>query len=144
VVSAPVLIDHHVVWKAVLVVNGMFYLGLPGRLMAIGIIFLTIGSPHPGAASSKTADRAIIQIYGRMCEYHREDVEAALRAFTEVRKVEFLNIHGTVLVHYQSGVETPQQFADAVGRALMAGLSCSARVDRGQSHIQMIQGEGRS
>ena len=67
-----------------------------------------------------------------MCEYHREDVEGALRAFNAVQQVEFLNDHGTVLVQYQPGSETPEQLAEAVHRALAAGWNCTARVDRGE------------
>jgi hypothetical protein len=62
-----------------------------------------------------------------MCEYHREDVEGALRAFNTVKQVEFLNDHGTVLVRYQPGSETPELFADAVHRAL-AGAGIARRV----------------
>jgi hypothetical protein len=110
--------------------------------MTIGIIVLTIGTADLGGAFSATIDTTIIQIYGRMCEYHREDVEGALRPFSVVRQVEFLNDHGTVLVHYQSGSKTPEQFADAVEQALAAGWGCLARVDRGQSHVRTIQEEG--
>jgi len=67
-----------------------------------------------------------------MCEYHREDVEAALRAFSMVRRVDFVNVHGTVLARYQPGSETPEQLAGAVHHALAAGLNCSARGDRGE------------
>jgi hypothetical protein len=42
-----------------------------------------------------------------MREYHRKDVEAALRAFNRVQQVEFLNNHGTVLVRYQPGSGRP-------------------------------------
>ncbi|HXX76484.1 MAG TPA: hypothetical protein VEI50_15240 [Nitrospiraceae bacterium] len=124
-------------------VHEMSSSGLAGRLVAIGVIVLTIGSPNLGAASSKTIDTTIIQIYGRMCEYHREDVEGALRSFSVVQQVEFLNDHGTVLVHYQSGSKTPEQFADAVEQTLAAGWGCSARVDRGQSHVRTIHEEER-
>jgi hypothetical protein len=82
--------------------------------------------------SKTSASEVIVQIFGRMCEYHREDVEAALRAFNRVRQVEFLNNHGTVLVRYQPGSETPEQLADAVHRALASGWNCTARVDRGE------------
>jgi hypothetical protein len=77
--------------------------------------------------------QAIVQIFGRTCEYHREDVEVALRAFMPVRQVEFLNHHGTVLVRYQPGRETPEQLANAVHRPLAGGWNCSERVDRGES-----------
>jgi len=82
--------------------------------------------------SDRIASEVIVQIFGRMCEYRREDVESALRAFNTVRQVKFLNDHGTVLVQYQPGSETPDQFAGAVHRALAAGLHCIARVDRGE------------
>jgi hypothetical protein len=62
----------------------------------------------------------------------REDVEAALLTFNTVRQVEFLNNHGTVLVRYQAGSETPEQLAGVVHRALASGWNCSARVDRGE------------
>ncbi len=87
-----------------------------------------IDSTEPNTAASQV----IVQIFGRMCEYHREDVEAALRAFKTVRQVEFLNDHGTVMVSYQPGGGTPEQLAEAVHRALTGGWNCSARVDRGE------------
>jgi hypothetical protein len=70
---------------------------------------------------NKTGSEVIVQIFGRMCEYHREDVEAALRAFNRVRQVEFLNNYGTVLVRYRLGSERPKQLAGAVHRALASG-----------------------
>lgn len=102
------------------------------------------GSPETESVESKTpASEAIVQIYGRRCEYHREDVGRALRTFNTVRQVEFLNDHGTVLVGYQPGSETPDQFADAVHRALASGWNCSARVDRGEHPVISHQLEGR-
>lgn len=71
--------------------------------------------------SNRAASEVLVQIFGRMCEYHREDIEAALRRFNRVRQVEFLNDHGTVLVQYQPGSETPEPLADAVHRALASG-----------------------
>jgi len=110
----------------------VFFLTLAGWLM-VGTSSFAAGAPETDSVESKTAeDEAIVQIFGRMCEYHREDVEAALRAFNRVRQVEFLNNHGTVLVRYQPGSETPEQFAGAVHRALAAGWNCTARVDRGE------------
>jgi hypothetical protein len=94
--------------------------------------------------SRPAAGEAIVQIFGRMCEYHREDVEAALRAFKTVHQVEFLNNHGTVLVRYQPGSERPEQLAGAVHRALASGWNCSARVDRGEQKIPAGQQEGKS
>jgi hypothetical protein len=92
--------------------------------------------------SKAVAGEVIVQIFGRMCEYHREDVEAALRPFNGVRQVKFLNDHGTVLIRYQPGSETPDQFADAVHRALAAGWNCSVRVDRGEGNLMTNQQEG--
>jgi hypothetical protein len=106
--------------------------------------FATEVSETDPQESKAAAGEVIVQIFGRMCEYHREDVEAALRAFRVVQQVEFLNDHGTVLVRYQPGNETPDQLADSVHRALAAGWNCSARVDRGERKLGMNQQEGRS
>jgi len=111
----------------------MFLLALAGWLMMIGSASFTAGAPEAESMESKTAaGEVIVQIFGRMCEYHREDVEAALHTFNTVRQVEFLNNHGTVLVRYQLGSETPEQLAGTVHRALAAGWNCSGRVDRGE------------
>lgn len=111
----------------------VFFLVLTGWLMMIGTSSFATGAPGADSVESKpAAGQAIVQIFGRMCEYHREDVEAVLRAFNRVRRVEFLNDHGTVLVQYQPGSEPPEQLADAVHRALASGWNCSARVDRGE------------
>jgi hypothetical protein len=108
--------------------------------MMIGVASFAAGVPETDFMESKTpAGQAIVQIFGRMCEYHREDVEAALRAFKTVRRVEFLNDHGTVLVSYQPGSETPEQLAEAVHRALAGGWNCTARVDRGEQRPVTIQ-----
>ena len=106
--------------------------------------FATEVSETDPQESKAAGGEVIVQIFGRMCEYHREDVEAALRAFRVVQQVEFLNDHGTVLVRYQPGNETPDQLADSVHRALAAGWNCSARVDRGERKLGMNQQEGRS
>jgi len=111
----------------------------------IGTASFAAGAPENESVESKpAAGEAIVQIFGRMCEYHREDVEAALRAFKTVHQVEFLNNHGTVLVRYQPGSETPEQLAGAVHRALASGWNCSARVDRGEQKIPAGQQEGKS
>lgn len=104
---------------------------LAGWWWMIGASSFAAGIPGTAAVESQAAAEAeaIVQIFGRMCEYHREDVEAALRAFKTVREVEFLNDHGTVLVRYQPGSETPEQLAGAVHRALASGWNCSAKVD---------------
>ncbi len=110
----------------------------------IGTSSSAAGPLETESVESKTpVGETIVQIYGRMCEYHREDVETALRDFTIVRQVEFLNDHGTVLVGYQPGGETPDQFADAVHRALASGWNCSARVDRGEQAVMTRQLEER-
>ena len=113
--------------------------------MTIGTASFSAGAPEPESVETKpAAGEAIVQIFGRMCEYHREDVEAALRAFKTVRQVEFLNNHGTVLVRYQPGSETPEQLAGAVHRALASGWNCSARIDRGAQRLEAGQQEGKS
>lgn len=112
----------------------VLFLVFAGWWMVIGIASFAAEVPGTDSVEPKTsAGQAIVQIFGRMCEYHREDVEATLRAFMTVRQVEFLNNHGTVLVWYQPGRETPEQLANAVDRALAGGWNCSARVDRGES-----------
>ena len=110
----------------------VFFLALAGWLAVIGTSSFAAGAPETESKSKTSADEVIVQIFGRMCEYHREDVEAALRVFKTVRQVEFLNNHGTVLVRYQAGSETPEQLAGAVHRALAMGWNCSVRVDRGE------------
>jgi hypothetical protein len=117
----------------------VFFLALAGWLM-VGTASFASGDPEADSVESKTAaGQAIVQIFGRMCEYHREDVETALRAFNTVRQVEFLNDHGTVLVRYQPGGETPEQLAEVVHRSLAAGWNCTARVDRGEQMRGAIQ-----
>lgn len=99
------------------------------------------------SVDSKTvAGEAIFQVFGHMCEYHREDIEASLRAFNTVRQVEFLNNHGTVLVQYKPGSETPEQIAGrciAHAWAGVSGWNCTARVDCGKQRLATIQQEGR-
>ena len=110
----------------------------------VGTASFASEAPEADSVESKTAaSEAIVQIFGRMCEYHREDVEGALRAFSTVRQMEFLNNHGTVLVPYQLGSERPKQLAGAVHRALAVGRNCTARVDRGAQRLMTIQQEGR-
>jgi hypothetical protein len=118
----------------------LFFLVLAGWLIIHGTSSSAIEVPEADSVESKTATgKVIVQIYGRMCEYHREDVEAALRPFKTVRQVEFLNDHGTVLVRYQSGSETPEQYAGAVDRAVATGWNCTARVDRGERRQGTIE-----
>lgn len=77
--------------------------------------------------------QVIVQIGGRFCEYHREEVEGALRRFPTVQAVEFLNDHGTVLVRYQPDGVPPVQLAASVEQSLASGIGCKAWVDRGGS-----------
>lgn len=87
----------------------VFFLVLAGWLTMTGTSsFATEVSETDSVESKAAAGEVIVQIFGRMCEYHREDVERALRVFNTVRQVEFLNDHGTVLVRYQPGNETPE------------------------------------
>ena len=78
-------------------------------------------------------NQVIVQIGGRFCEYHRDEVEGALRHFPTVQAVEFLNDHGTVLVRYQPDGVPPVQLAASVEQALASGIGCKAWVDRGGS-----------
>jgi len=116
----------------------VLFLALAGSLM-IGTLSFAAEIPETHSMESKTAAEVLVQTFDRMCEYHREDVEGALRAFNTVRQVEFLNDHGTVLVQFQPGNEPPEQFAAAVDRALASGWNCSARVDRGEQRTVTIQ-----
>jgi hypothetical protein len=121
----------------------VLFLALAGWLM-VGTSSVAAGVPETNSVESETAeDQALIQIFGRMCEYHREDIEAALRRFSTVRQVEFLNNHGTVLVRYQLDNETPEQLAEAVHRSLAGGWNCTARVDRGERKPMTNQQEER-
>ncbi|SPP63734.1 hypothetical protein [Nitrospira lenta] len=92
--------------------------------------------PQPATGLEQDAsvlNQVILQIGGRFCEYHREEVEGALRRFSMVHAVEFLNDHGTVLVRYQSDGVPPMQLAMSVEQALASGIGCKAWVDRGGS-----------
>ncbi len=110
--------------------------------MMVGMVAYAGEPLETQAMESKLAGgEVIVQIFGRMCEYHREDVEAALRGFNIVQQVEFLNNHGTVLVRYRLGSETPEQLASAVHRKLASGWNCSARVDRGEQRPVPVQPE---
>jgi hypothetical protein len=54
---------------------------IAGCLMVETSSFAT-GIPRTDSVeSNRAASEVIVQIFGRMCEYHREDVETALRAF---------------------------------------------------------------
>jgi len=71
----------------------------------------------------------IVQILGPRCEYHRAEVEGALRRFDAVHAVRFLNNHGTVLIRYRPERVAPVQLADAIGQALPIGVGCKTRVE---------------
>ncbi len=95
-------------------------------------VAVVLAEDIPRTTSSPTAGevkQVIVQIYGRMCEYHRADVEQALRRFDAVQAVEFLNNHGTVLVTYRADRAVPEQLAEEVERALAWGWGCKARAE---------------
>lgn len=80
--------------------------------------------------SSEPIARVIVQIGGRFCEYHRDEVEEALRRYPAVQMVDFLNDHGTILVRYRTEGIFPAQLAESAARAAF-GMGCTAWVDRG-------------
>lgn len=83
------------------------------------------------AHAEESVSQVVVQIGGRFCEYHRADVDAALRRHPAVSDVEFLNNHGTVLVRYRADGVPPAQLAESVERALAMGIGCKAWVDKG-------------
>lgn len=112
------------------IVAGWFAIML-SLLQIVGLIRAAEADEGPSRTASATGHEVIVQIGGRMCEYHRADVQQALTRFSEIQAVEFLNQHGTLLVRYQPGAVQPEAFADAVERALAMGWGCKAWVDRG-------------
>lgn len=104
---------------------------LPGAVLMLAMVGSASAeeAPIPVARDSQGTGQTIVQIGGRMCEYHRADVEEALRRFDAVRQVEFLNNHGTVLVRFEDGTVRPEQLAQAVERALALGWGCKAWVE---------------
>ena len=63
----------------------VFFLASAWWLMMIVTPSFATGAPEADSVESETpADEAIVQIFGRMCEYHRQNVEAPLRAFNRV------------------------------------------------------------
>ncbi|TKB82165.1 MAG: hypothetical protein E8D45_00910 [Nitrospira sp.] len=100
-------------------------------LQLVGLVRAAESDEATSRTASSDEQEVIVQIGGRMCEYHRSDVQRALTRFSEIQAVEFLNQHGTVLVRYQVGSAQPEAFADAVERALAMGWGCKAWVDRG-------------
>jgi len=111
------------------------YLSLVGVWVMLAAGSLVVHAEDRRVVAPSVEDRrigeAIVQIGGRFCEYHRQDVDGALRRFVAVQHVEFLNQHGTVLVRYQKESVSPEQLAVAVERALAMGWNCKAWVDRG-------------
>lgn len=115
-------------------------LGLVGVGLAVGLsVCLPVQAEDSSRAATApeqkdaAASQVIVQIGGRFCEYHREEVEGALRRFPAVQAVEFLNDHGTVLVRAQPDGVPPVQLAASVEQALASGIGCKAWVDRGGS-----------
>ena len=112
--------------------------------MGVGLaMWLSLCAPVQADEGSQSAtvperevpalNQVIVQIGGRFCEYHRDEVEGALRRFSTVQAVEFLNDHGTVLVRYQPDGFPPVQLAASVEQALATGIGCKVWVDRGGS-----------
>lgn len=112
--------------------------------MGVGLaMWLSLCAPVQADEGSQSAtvperevpalNQVIIQIGGRFCEYDRDEVEGALRRFSTVQAVEFLNDHGTVLVRSQPDGVPPVQLAASVEQALASGIGCKAWVDRGGS-----------
>lgn len=115
-------------------------LGLVGIGLAVSLSVCTVVQAEEAPQAATVSERAepsvnqvIVQIGGRFCEYHRDEVEGALRRFPTVQAVEFLNDHGTVLVRYQPDGVPPVQLAASVEQALASGIGCKAWVDRGGS-----------
>jgi hypothetical protein len=80
---------------------------------------------------SQSIRQVIVQIGGRFCEYHRRDVESALRRYPAVQGVEFPNDHGTVLIRYEESGLAPTELAESAARAAF-GIGCRAWVDDGR------------
>lgn len=113
-------------------------LDLMGIRLAVGLsVCMSVQAQEaPQSATvleEASVNQVIVQIGGRFCEYHRDEVEGALRRFSAVQAVEFLNDHDTVLVRYQPDGVPPVQLAASVEQALASGIGCKAWVDRGGS-----------
>ncbi len=112
-----------------------WFLGIAflGGMLSLGPVAQAADEVPASGQTQPQADAAgqvIVQIGGRFCEHHREDVEGALRRHPVVQQVEFLNDHGTVLVRYRADSVPPVQLAESVERALASGIGCKAWVDR--------------
>ncbi|SLM47824.1 exported protein of unknown function [Nitrospira japonica] len=86
-------------------------------------------SNHPEPAAEGLT-QTIVQIGGRFCEYHRKDVEQALRGHEAVQSIEFLNDHGTVLIRYEADGVPSDRLAETAAQAAF-GTGCRAWVDQG-------------
>lgn len=109
-----------------------------GGVLSLGLLNLPVGAsgeveraPAPQVALD-SVEQVIVQIGGRFCEYHREDIEGALRRYPAVHHVEFLNDHGTLLIRYETDGVAPTQLAESAARAAF-GMGCTVWVDRGGS-----------
>ncbi|BFU95352.1 MAG: exported protein of unknown function [Nitrospira sp.] len=87
----------------------------------------SLNHPEPAVGG---VTQAIVQIGGRFCEYHRKDIELALRRHEAVQSIEFLNNHGTVLIRFEAGGVPPDQLAETAAEAAF-GTGCRAWVDQG-------------
>lgn len=112
---------------------GLMGIGLAVSLSVCVSVQAEEVSPLSKGPEETVVEQIIVQIGGRFCEYHRDEVEGALRRFPAVQAVEFLNDHGTVLVRYDTSGVPPTQMAESVEQALASGIGCRAWVDRGGS-----------
>ena len=88
--SAPVIFSSD--FERNIAMRLVFFLVCAGWLTMIGASSFAIEvSETDSVKSNEATGEVIVQIFGRRCEYHREDVETALRPFNGVRQVKFLN-----------------------------------------------------
>lgn len=112
---------------------GLVGVGLAVSLSVCVSVQAEEAPPLSTGPDEAAVEQIIVQIGGRFCEYHRDEVEGALRRFPAVQAVEFLNDHGTVLVRSQPDGVPPVQLAASIEQALASGIGCKAWVDRGDS-----------
>lgn len=112
---------------------GRVGIGLAASVSLCALVQAEEASQSVPMPEEVSVSQVIVQIGGRFCEYHRDEVDGALRRFPTVQAVEFLNDHGTVLVRYQPDGVPPAQLAASVEQALTSGIGCKAWVDRGGS-----------
>jgi len=103
----------------------VLFIAIAGWLMMLGTSSFASWAPETESVESKTStDEVIVRIFGRICEYHREDVEGAIRVFSTVRQVEFLNDHGTVLVGYRPAARRPSSLlTQCIAHSRQAGIA---------------------